>query len=68
VNEPHHAGGRLVEAGDAIEDGGLARAVRADQCGDVAAFGCERQVVDGDNAAKAHREMIDGEDVTVDCG
>ena len=29
--------GRLVEAGDAVEDGGLAGAVRADQRGDVAA-------------------------------
>ena len=38
VGEPHHAGGRLVEAGDAVEDGGLAGAVRADQRGDVAAL------------------------------
>ena len=63
MNEPHHAGGRLVEAGDAIEDGGLARAVGADQCSDVAALCRERQIVDSDNAAKTHREVIDGENV-----
>ena len=39
---------RLVEAGDAVEDGGLAGAVRADQRGDVAALGVERHVVHGD--------------------
>src|SRR5580698_320173 len=52
---------RLVETGDAVEHGGLAGAVRPDQCGDVAPLGGKRQVVDGDDAAKAHRQMIDGQ-------
>ena len=57
-----HALGRLVEAGDAVEDGGLSSAVRPDQGGDVAAPRLERQVVDGDEAAEAHRQMLDRED------
>ncbi len=54
--------GRLVEAGDAVEDGGLARAVRADQRCDVAAAGLEGEVADGDEAAEAHGQMLDRED------
>ena len=54
--------GRLVEAGDAVEHRGLAGAVRADQRGDVAAPGLEGQVADGDQAAEAHRQMLDLED------
>ena len=54
--------GRLVEAGDAVEHGGLAGAVRADQRGDVAARGREREVVDGDEAAEAHGQMVDPQD------
>ena len=57
-----HAFGRLVEAGDAVEDRGLARAVGADERGDVAAPGLEGEVVDGDEAAEAHREMLYVED------
>ena len=53
--------GRLVEAGDAVEDGGLAGAVRADQRGDVAAPDLEGEIVDGDEAAEAHRQMLDDE-------
>ena len=53
---------RLVEAGDAVEDGGLAGAVRADQPGDVAALGLERHVVDGEQAAEAHGQMLDRQD------
>ena len=50
---------RLVEAGDAVEHGGLAGAVRPDQRGDVAAPDGERQAVDGDEAAEPHGEMLD---------
>ena len=57
-----HAHGRLVEAGDAVEDRGLARTVGADQCGDLAALRLEGEVVDGHQAAEAHREMFDLED------
>ena len=54
--------GRLVEAGDAVEDGGLAGAVRADQRGDVAAADGEGKVVDRHQAAEAHGQMLDRED------
>ena len=50
---------RLVEAGDAVEYGRLAGAVGADQRGDVATPDGERQIVDGDEPAEAHREMLD---------
>ena len=60
MRQPHGAGGRLVETGDAVEHGGLAGAVRPDQRGDLAPLGAERQIVDGDDAAEAHRQMIDG--------
>ena len=52
---------RLVKAGDAVEDGGLARAIGADQRGDVAASGLEGQRVDGDKAAKPHGEVFDNQ-------
>ena len=53
--------GRLVEAGDAVEDGGLAGAVRADQGGDVA-LAAEGEIVDGDEAAEAHGQMLDAQE------
>ena len=51
--------GRLVEAGDAVEDRGLAGAVRADEGGDVAAADVEGEIVDGDEAAEAHGQVLD---------
>ena len=51
--------GRLVEAGDAVEDGRLAGAVRTDQRGDVAAPDREAEGVDGDEAAEPHRQVFD---------
>ena len=54
--------GGPIEAGDAVEDRRLAGAIRADQGGDVAAPDIEGQVVDGDEAAEAHGEMLDGQD------
>ena len=53
--------GRLVEAGDAVEDGRLAGAVGADERGDVAAADRERQVAHGDEAAEAHGQVLDDE-------
>ena len=53
--------GRLVEAGDAVEDGGFARAVRADERGDVAAPDREAESVDRDEAAEPHRQVFDRE-------
>src|SRR5437879_4427628 len=61
VRQSHSTAGWLVEAGDAVEHGGLAGAVRPDQRGDHAPLGAKRQIVDGDNAAEAHRQMIDPE-------
>ncbi len=60
-----HALRRLVEAGDAVEHGRLAGAVRADQRGDLAAPGLEGQVVDGHEAAELHRQMLDRQDGVV---
>ena len=53
--------GRPIKAGDAIEYGGLAGAVRPDQCRDRAAPDLERQIVDGDETAEAHRQVFDTE-------
>jgi hypothetical protein len=50
--------GRFVKARNAIEHRGLAGAVRADQRGDVAASDIEAQVVDGDEAAETHGQML----------
>ena len=62
MRQPHRAAGGFVEAGDAVEHGGLAGAVRSDQRGDLAPLGRERQVVDGDDAAEPHGQAIDGQD------
>ena len=62
VNEAHHALGRLVEAGDAIEDGGLAGPVGANERGDVAAPRNERKVADGDKSTETHGQMVDDQD------
>ena len=59
VGERDPSFARLVEAGDAVEHGGLAGAVRPDQRGDVAAPDGEREAVDGDEAAEPHGEMLD---------
>ena len=57
--------GGLIEAGDAVEDGGLACAVRADDGGDLATPRGEREPVDGDKAAEAHGEMLDAQDLVL---
>src|SRR5262249_20167232 len=51
--------GRLVEAGDAVEHRGLAGAIGANDGGDLARAGAERDVVDRQQAAEAHRQMLD---------
>ena len=50
---------RFVETGDAIEHRGFASAVRSDQRGDIALLRLERQVVNRDQAAEAHGQMLD---------
>ena len=59
MRERDPALGRLVEAGDAVEHRRLAGAVRPDQRGDVAAADGEGEVVDGDQAAEAHGQVLD---------
>src|SRR3954467_14873113 len=50
---------RLVEPGNAVEHRGLAGAVRADQRCDGAALDLERNVVDRNQPAEAHGQMLD---------
>src|SRR5690606_21629593 len=52
------ADGRLVEAGQAVEHRGLAGAVRPDDRGDLALVRGEREVVDRDQAAEAHGQVL----------
>ena len=61
AGQRHAALGRLVEARDAVEHGGLAGAVRADQRRDVAAPDREGQVVHGHEAAEPHGQVLDDE-------
>src|SRR5262249_34829342 len=62
MQQPDHAYGGMVEPGDAVEDGGLACAVRSDQRGDLATLRDKIEIVDRDQAAEPHGEMINGED------
>ena len=57
--EPDPAGGGREEAGDDVEEGGLAGAVRADQAGDRALGDRDRDPVDGADAAEMHVEVLD---------
>src|SRR5262249_30110377 len=59
VLQAQHALGRLVEAGQAIEHRGFAGTVGADDRGDLPVGGGKRDVVDGDQPAEPHAEMID---------
>ena len=55
--------GRLIHAGDAVERGRLAGAVRADERHDLPLGNVQREVVDGDDAAELHRDILHAEDV-----
>ena len=57
------AGGGSVEAGDAVEQGGLAGAVGADDGGDASGGGGEIQRGDRGEAAEAHGQSADLEKV-----
>jgi hypothetical protein len=61
VVEADAADRRLVETGQAVEEGRLAGAVRSDDAGDLARGDVERQVVDRQQAAEAHRQALDAE-------
>ena len=55
--------GRLVDAGDAVEGRGLAGAVGADEGHYLAAVDLQREVVDGDDAAELHGDVLHVQDV-----
>ena len=54
-------GVRRQFASDEVEDGGLARAVRADEAGDAAGGDIEGEVADGDETAESFPEAMDAE-------
>src|SRR5579872_7543476 len=60
--EHHSPGVARHDVGDEIEHRGLARAVRADQGGDLVRLCIERNVVDGLQAAKALGEVAHAQD------
>ena len=63
------AGGRLVEAGQHVERGGLAGAVRPDQRVNAAAPDRDIDAVDGLQAAEIFRQALDLEhDIAADAG
>ena len=54
---------RLIHAGDGVERGGLARAVGTDERDDLALVDLKAQVVDGDDAAELHRNIVKTQNV-----
>src|SRR5216684_1127692 len=48
-----------VEPADTVEEGGFARAIRADQTEDLALLDREGDAVERDDAAKAHSDVAD---------
>src|SRR5262249_31772550 len=65
--QKHAPARRFVEPGDAVEDRSLAGAVWADKGGDVATRRLERQVVDGNQPAEAHGEVLHAEQRDLPC-
>ena len=57
--QPAHA--RPVETGKAVEHRGLAGAVGADNGGDLAVAGDKRKIIDRNQAAETHGEMLDAQ-------
>src|SRR5207247_3399055 len=57
--EPHRAGRRPVGAGDDVEHGGLARAVRPDHGVDGAGRDVERDAVERDDTGEPDRDPVD---------
>ena len=56
--EHHAAAARRIEAGEQIEQRGLAGAVRADDGEDLGGLDLERYAVDGFDAAEFDREVV----------
>ena len=55
------AAGGNIDAGDAVEDRGLARAVGADQRDDLARHDVQADVIDGAQTAEVHGQVLDVE-------
>ena len=53
--------GEAIDAADAVEQRGLAGAVRADQAADLAVADVERDAAQRDDAAEAHRHVGNAE-------
>ena len=51
----------LVDAGDDVEEGGLARAIGPDESGDGAALDDEGRAIHGPDAAEAHVQVFNGD-------
>ena len=58
AEDPHRARRRPVEAGNRVEERGLAGAVRPDQTDDLAFVHRQRHVVDRHQPAEPHRDAI----------
>ena len=67
AHEVYLAVGRLIDAGDAVDRGGLARAVRADKGDYLTLVDIEVQVIDGDNAAELHGYIFNMQNVFSHC-
>ena len=67
THEVYLAVGRLIDAGDAVERGGLACAVRADEGDYLTLVDIEVQVIDGDNAAELHGYIFNMQNVFSHC-
>ena len=61
------AGARLVEPGEAVEQGGLAGAVRPDQAEDCALVHVERHAVQGNDAAEHDADVANREQGPFPC-
>src|SRR5579884_774509 len=55
--DPAFAG--FIKSGDAVENGRLAGAIRADEGGDVALARLEAKIIDCDKPAKTHGQVFD---------
>src|SRR5262249_53587075 len=60
--QPQHSDRRLVEAGDAVEQGGFAGTVRSDQRIDVAAGRQAAQGLNRYQTPEPHGQVLDGQD------
>ena len=55
-------GGRAIDAGEDVEDGGFAGAVGADEADEFAGEQVQREVIDGAEAAELHGEGFDDQE------